>query len=95
MHFAADDKQKLLRRLKKAEGQVAAIRRMVEQDADCVAALTQVAAARGALARAGDVILRNHIDTCVATAIEAGDVARREAKLDELMTTIRRFSGGR
>ena len=48
MHLSSEDKRRLLSRLRRAEGQVAAVRRMVEEDAYCVDVLTQVAAARGA-----------------------------------------------
>lgn len=95
MHLPPTDKKKLLARLKRAEGQLAAVRRMVEEDAGCVDSLTQISAVRGALARAGDIILRNHIDTCVAGAIQSGDPVERDARIDELMGAFARFSGRR
>lgn len=95
MHMPDADKRKLLTRLKRAEGQLAAVRRMVEEDAYCVETLTQISAVRGALARAGDVVLRNHIDTCVASALQSGDTAARSERIDELMVAFARFSGRR
>jgi DNA-binding FrmR family transcriptional regulator len=92
MHMPTADKKKLLTRLRRAEGQLAAVRRMVDEDADCVATLTQIAAVRGALARAGDLVLRNHIDTCVAQAIQGGDSDAQSERLDELMDTLARYS---
>jgi len=93
MHLAQSDKKKLLARIRRAEGQLAAVRRMVEEEADCVATLTQIAAVRGALARTGDIVLRNHIDTCVARAIESGDRQARAERIDELMGAFARYSG--
>ena len=93
MHLSPADKKKLLTRLRRAEGQLAAVRRMIDEDAACVSTLTQIAAVRGALARAGDMVLRNHIDTCVAQAIESGDAQARTARLDELMAAFARYSG--
>jgi len=93
MHMSPSDKKKLLARIRRAEGQLAAVRRMVDEDADCVATLTQISAVRGALARAGDVVLRNHIDTCVARAIESGDPDARSERIDELMGAFARYSG--
>jgi DNA-binding FrmR family transcriptional regulator len=93
MHLDAAAKKKLLARLKRAEGQLAAVRRMVEEEAACVDTLTQIAAVRGALARAGDVVLRNHIDTCVAGAIQSGNPAERTERIDELMGAFARYSG--
>ena len=93
MHLSPDDQKKLLSRLRRAEGQLAAVRRMVESHAGCVDTLTQISAVRGALARAGDLILRNHIDTCVASAIESGNPDEREAQIDALMGAFVRYSG--
>ncbi len=91
MHLPPDEKRRLLSRLRRAEGQVAAVRRMVEEDAYCVDVLTQVAAARGALARVGDVVLRNHVETCVSAALRSEDEEARVDKLDELMDVLVRY----
>ena len=86
------DKARLLARLARAEGQVAAVRRMVEQDKYCVDVLVQIAAARGALVKIGDVVLRNHIQTCVSAAFVAEDEDDRTRKVDELMDVFARLS---
>ena len=93
MHLSPEEKRRLLSRLKRAEGQVVALRRMVEADAYCVEVLTQLAAARGALGKVGDVILRSHIETCVATALRQDDADARDEKIDELMDVFARFGG--
>lgn len=93
MHLSPEEKRRLLSRLKRAEGQVTALRRMVEADAYCVDVLTQLAAAQGALGKVGDAILRNHIETCVASALRQGDDAARDEKIDELMDVFARYGG--
>ena len=86
-------KQKLLARLRRAEGQVAAIRRMIEADSECVAVLTQVSAARGALGRVGQVVLQHHIETCMTGGFDSGQAEGREAQVQELMDVFRRYGG--
>ena len=93
MQLSAEERRRLLMRLKRAEGQVAAVRRMVEADAYCVDILTQLAAARGALGKAGEALLRSHMQTCVAEAFQSGDDAAREQKVEELMGVFSRYSG--
>lgn len=94
MHRSDDEKKKLLSRLRRAEGQVAAIARMIEQDSYCVDVLVQIAAARGALNRAGQEILRRHVETCVTRAIRSDDEAQKQVKIDELMDVFSRYGGG-
>jgi CsoR family transcriptional regulator, copper-sensing transcriptional repressor len=77
------DKDALLRRLRKIEGQVRGIERMVEEERYCVEILDQIAAARTALERVGLLLLENHARHCVASG--AADV-------EELMAAVERFS---
>jgi DNA-binding FrmR family transcriptional regulator len=88
-------KKRLLTRLKRAEGQIAAVRRMVEEDAYCTDVLTQIAAARGALGRAGEVLLRSHIESCVSEAFSSGDPEQRQAHVEELMDVFSRYGVSR
>lgn len=88
-----DTKKKLLARLRRAEGQLAAVRRMVEDDAYCIDVLVQVAAVRGALAKAADVLLEDHLEHCVVRTFESGDPDERRARVDELLTVFARFGG--
>jgi len=87
-----EKKAGLIKRLNKIEGQVAAIRRMLEADSYCVDVLVQIAAAQGALGRVGHALLGAHMETCVEAAMASGDRARRKAKLDELLDVFARFS---
>lgn len=86
-------KRRLLARLKRAEGQLQAVQRMVMEDARCVDVLLQVAAIEGALKKAGHVLLRAHIDHCVTDALRSGDEAARTQRIEELMDVFSRYGG--
>jgi DNA-binding FrmR family transcriptional regulator len=88
-----EERTRLLARLRRAEGQVAAIRRMVEENAYCVDVLVQIAAVRGALGRVGEEVLQHHVETCVTEAFRAGDPTARQVKIDELMEVFARYGG--
>lgn len=68
----SDDKESILRRLRRAEGQVRGITRMVEADAYCIDVLTQVSAATRALQAVALELLGEHLSHCVHDAIAAG-----------------------
>ena len=84
----ADDKAKILARLRRIEGQVRGVQRMVEEDKYCVDVLTQLSAIIAGSRAAGLLILEDHIRGCVINA----DPEEREAVLDELTTAIERFT---
>jgi DNA-binding FrmR family transcriptional regulator len=81
-----------LQRLKKIEGQVRGVVRMVEAERYCVDILTQLRAARAALRRVEDSVLREHVEHCVAQAIRSGDAAEQRRKVEELLDVLARFS---
>lgn len=72
-------------RLKRISGQVAGIQRMVDEDRYCVDVLTQISAARAALAKVSKILLESHINTCVTRAFDSRDEADRQAKMAELI----------
>lgn len=82
------DKRNLLRRLRRIEGQIRGLQRMVDDDKYCVDILVQVAAARAALNKVGLMLLESHTKGCVTNAI-ANEQA--DAAIDELMDVITRF----
>ncbi|MDH3404224.1 MAG: metal-sensitive transcriptional regulator [Acidobacteriota bacterium] len=86
-------KDELLKRLRRAEGQMAAIRRMVDEDEGCVDVLLQISAVRGALGKAGQVLLGSHLETCVSDALTSGDAEERRHQVDDLMKIFGRFGG--
>ncbi len=81
-----------LARLRRIEGQVRGILRMVEEERYCVDILTQLRAVRAALKRVEDSVLREHVEHCVAQAIQSGDPAEQRGKVDELLEVLGRFS---
>ena len=78
-------------RLRRIEGQVRGLQRMVDEDAYCVDILTQVAAVQTALEQVAVNVLDAHVRHCVADAV-ANDGPQAGEKLDELMAAVRRFS---
>ena len=85
------DSRALHNRLRRIEGQVRGLQRMVDDDAYCVDILTQVAAVQTALEQVAVNVLDGHVRHCVADAV-AEDGSEADAKLDELMTAVRRFA---
>ncbi|MEA2646498.1 MAG: CsoR family transcriptional regulator, copper-sensing transcriptional repressor [Chloroflexota bacterium] len=85
------DKAALQARLRRVEGQVRGIQRMVDEDRYCVDVLTQVNSIKAALDRVSLLLLQDHVDHCVADAIREG---RGEEKLDELTQAVGRFLQG-
>jgi DNA-binding FrmR family transcriptional regulator len=81
-----------LERLRRIEGQVGGLVRMVEEERYCVEILTQIRAARAALRRVEESVLREHVEHCVAQAIRSGDAVEQKAKVDELLDVVGRFS---
>ena len=71
----SDIKASCLKRLKRIEGQVRGLSRMIEEDRYCIDIVTQISAVRAALRRAEEEILRDHVSHCVEHAIAAGDKA--------------------
>jgi CsoR family transcriptional regulator, copper-sensing transcriptional repressor len=76
----------VLNRLKTARGHLDAVVRMVEADEYCPDVMKQLSAVQGSLERASRLVLRNHLETCVAAAMRAG---RTEEIVDELMEALR------
>ena len=94
-HGYADEKDALVKRLHRIEGQVRGIERMVEEDRYCVDILTQIAAATTALETVAFRILDAHVDHCVSGALSAGDPAVAAEKSRELLAAVHRFSRAR
>ena len=86
-------KAKALGRLRRIEGQVQGVQRMVEEDKDCVDILLQVTAVQGAVEQVQKLLLGQHLETCVAEAVRAGSARDRQRKVDELLDIFSRFAG--
>ena len=83
-------KSSCLKRLRRIEGQVRGLSRMVEDDRYCIDIVTQISAVRAALRRAEEEILRDHVAHCVEGAIASGDRADQRKKIAELMNVVGR-----
>jgi CsoR family transcriptional regulator, copper-sensing transcriptional repressor len=86
----AEIKRSCLKRLKRIEGQIRGVAGMIEDDRYCIDVVTQVAAAKAALRRVEDEILRDHVSHCVEHAITSGDKADQRRKIAELMDVVSR-----
>ena len=85
-----DNKPQLIARLNKVEGQVRGIRRMVEDGRYCIDVLTQINAARAALAKVESEMLQAHLSHCIESAISRGDAEDQRAKARELIELMER-----
>lgn len=83
-------KSSALKRLKRIEGQVRGLARMVEEDRYCIDIVTQISAVRAALRRAEEEVLRDHVAHCVEGAIASGNAAEQRRKIAELMDVVGR-----
>jgi CsoR family transcriptional regulator, copper-sensing transcriptional repressor len=86
----SDDKEAVRRRLRRIEGQVRGLQRMVEEDRYCIDILEQVSAATRALQSVALELLDDHMAHCVADAANAGD-GQASAKLSEASAAIARL----
>ena len=84
---------KALGRLRRIEGQVQGIQRMVEEDKYCVDILLQLTAVEGAVEQVQRLLLGRHIESCVADAVRSGSTRDRQKKMDELLEVFSRFGG--
>jgi CsoR family transcriptional regulator, copper-sensing transcriptional repressor len=91
-HGYHDQKDALIKRLHRIEGQVRGIERMVADDRYCIDILTQVGAVSTALESLAFVILDEHVRHCVAGALASGDEAQAQAKAEELLEAVHRFA---
>ena len=88
----AADKEALVRRLHRIEGQVRGIERMVDEERYCVDILTQISAVTTALESLAYQILDDHVNHCVADALASGDEAEAAEKSKELLDAVHRFA---
>ena len=87
------DPSLLLTRLKRIEGQVRGIQKMLEEHRDCMDVVTQIQAARAALGRVESEVVRRHVESCVEAAISAGDKDAQRAAVADLVDALTRRDG--
>lgn len=83
-------KDRNLKRLRRIEGQVRGLQKMVEEDRYCADILTQIASVHAALRGVGRELMRNHLKHCAASTIRGGDEAAAESMYDELIDMMYR-----
>jgi DNA-binding FrmR family transcriptional regulator len=94
-HGYTADKDAIVKRLHRIEGQVRGIERMVDEDRYCIDILTQISAVTTALESVAFRILDEHVNHCVTGALAAGDPEVAQEKSRELLDAVHRFSRSR
>ncbi|MBI4296612.1 MAG: metal-sensitive transcriptional regulator [Chloroflexi bacterium] len=85
-----NDKQQILLRLRKMEGQLKGIQRMVEQDKYCVDVLNQLSSIIAATQKVATIIMKDHIRGCVREALTRNE--HSDQYIDELVSVVERFA---
>lgn len=81
------NKEYIINRLKRIEGQVKGIQKMIEEDKYCVDILTQIAAVRAAVNKVGGIVLQEHTRTCLHKA----EADKRDEVMNDLINTVQKF----
>ncbi|UFT98261.1 metal-sensing transcriptional repressor [Radiobacillus kanasensis] len=84
-----DEKQQVVNRLKRIEGQVRGIQKMVEDDRYCVDILVQISAIQAAMKKVGHSLMERHMKHCVSHAVHSGN---GDDAIEELMKVVQQFS---
>jgi DNA-binding FrmR family transcriptional regulator len=84
----ASDKDEILSRLRKVEGQVRGVQRMVDEQGPCVDVLTQISAVISGMEKVGLLLLRDHMHSTLVQAAKAKDP---DGKVDEVVKAVERF----
>src|SRR5690349_54249 len=87
----ADGKERNIKRLRRIEGQVRGLQRMVEEDRYCADVMTQISSVHEALRAVGRELMRNHLRHCASSAIRA-EGAEADAMYDELVEMMYKHS---
>ena len=88
-YIKAKDKHRLQNRLRRIEGQVRGLQRMVEEEAYCIDILTQIASIVSASEKVALILLEDHVEHCLREVIEDGEKA--DEKVVELSAAVERF----
>lgn len=80
--------EKAMTRLRRIEGQIRGIHKMLEEDRYCIDILTQTSAVIAALHGVEDLVMENHLNMCVADAMKSDNPAQKREKIEEVMQVI-------
>ncbi|MBI3015979.1 MAG: metal-sensitive transcriptional regulator [Candidatus Tectomicrobia bacterium] len=89
--MANNHHKEVLDRLRRIEGQVRGIQKMVEEERYCIEVLTVLRSVVAALGKVEELILRRHLETCVSGAMRSGSVKEQDEKIDEVMQILSQF----
>ena len=89
--MARERVENIVQRLRRLEGQVQGIQRMVREERSCIEVLTQLAAVRGAVQEVELLLLRGHLETWVAGAGQAGNALVTAQRIDAIIATMARM----
>jgi len=85
------NKEDILLRLRKIEGQIRGVQKMVEREAECSQILVQVAAAKSAMKRVGTLVIQNYLRSCVGSALDPREGQRNDKAIDKWIDIVSRF----
>jgi DNA-binding FrmR family transcriptional regulator len=86
------DKDAIVKRLRRIEGQVKGIQKMIDEEKYCVDILIQIAAIRSAIDKVGGIVLENHVKGCVKNTMDnSDDIEEKDRVIDELVNTMLKF----
>lgn len=85
------EKKQAINRLKRIEGQIRGLQKMVTDDRYCIDILTQTASVVSALKGVEDLVMEQHLETCVADAMRSDDERNKQLKIAEVMTVLSKF----
>lgn len=86
-----DQREKIRNRLRRIEGQIAGISRMIDNDRYCVDILNQTSAVIAAIRNVENIVMENHLNTCVVDAIRSGDPEEQRMKTAEIMDVLGKY----
>lgn len=85
------EKTKVGNRLRRIQGQIGGIEKMIREDRYCIDILTQISAIISALRGVEDMVMQNHLNTCVADAMRSEDPKEQQEKVEEVLSVIGKF----
>jgi len=91
-NISSESKEDILKRLRRIEGQVRGIQKMIDEDKNCVDTLTQVSAVRAAINKVGGLILEKHSLICIENVVSSEDREKALGELTKTMQTFMRFT---
>jgi len=89
--MASNHNKEVLDRLRRIEGQVRGIQKMVEEERYCIEVLTVLRSVVAALGKVEEAVLRRHLETCVSKAMKSGSEREQDEKINEVMQILSQF----